>query len=79
MPKLGVPLKTKREISGYIGVIISGYMGFRVSQNQGYHFGDPNNKDCRVFGRLYWDPSLKETTTYIQTSAVPSMGTAHNQ
>ena len=29
------------------------------SQNKGYHFGDPNNKDYIVFGGLYWGPLIQ--------------------
>ena len=33
-------------------------MGIRVSQNQGYHFGGPNNRDYNFFGGLCWVPPI---------------------
>ena len=40
---------------------MQGYIRFRVSQNVGYHFGDPHNLilvDCG----LHWGPLLVKTT-----------------
>ena len=32
----------------------------RVSQNQGYHFGGPNNKDYNILGSILGSPNFGE-------------------
>ena len=36
--------------------IIQGIIGIRASQNQGYHFRGPNNKDYRILGSILGSP-----------------------
>ena len=47
----------------YIGIIEG--LKFRVSQNQGYHFGGSYNKDYSILGSILRFPSFRETTISV--------------